>query len=300
MLWLKTSRIGAVLIINLATLSWAGNMVLGRWLREYIHPFSLSAIRYTIALVLFLLVMPRQSPGDRSPRGDGKLLFAMGMCGVAIFPCLLYLGLRDTTAINATIINTSGPLMAMLLSAILFREAIIVHQLLGVVVGFLGVGILIFQGRLDALRSLAFNTGDLVILAAVVCWAFYTVIRKKISPGRSNISIAAYSVFFGLPLLWLAAAPEIMVHPPLFNFRVILAIVFIGVFPSFISLIAWNHGVDILGPKATMTYINTVPVYGLLLSALFLGESVTWPQIVGVVFVIAGSLWITISGKTGP
>ncbi|MCP4687501.1 MAG: DMT family transporter, partial [Desulfobacterales bacterium] len=109
--WLKTSRIAAVLIINAATLSWAGNMVLGRWLRDYIHPFSLSAMRYTIAFALFLLVLQKQSPMDRSPRGDGRMLFAMALCGVALFPCLLYLGLRYTTAINATIINACGPML---------------------------------------------------------------------------------------------------------------------------------------------------------------------------------------------
>lgn len=297
--WFKTSRIAAVLIINMATLSWAGNMVLGRWLRDYIHPFSLSAIRYTIACAIFLSLLPRQSPLDRSPRGDGKVLVAMALCGVAVFPCLLYIGLRYTTAINATILNTCGPLMAMILAAVLYREPIIIRQLIGVIIGFLGVAVLISRGRLEVLWSLAFNAGDLIVLAAVVSWAFYTLLRKKASPERSTISISAYSVFFGLPVLWLIAIPEITTHPPVFTPRSILAICFIGVFPSFVSLIAWNHGVNILGPKATMTYINTVPVYGLLLSALLLGESVTWPQIVGVILVIAGSLWTTISEKNG-
>ncbi|MCP4687155.1 MAG: DMT family transporter, partial [Desulfobacterales bacterium] len=230
---------------------------------------------------------------------DGRALFAMALCGVALFPCLLYLGLRYTTAINATIINACGPMLTILLAAVLFGEAIIKKQLPGVFFGFLGVAILIFRGRLDALQKLTLNQGDLIILVAVVSWALYTLTRKRISPGRSNISISAYSVFFALPLLWAVALPEIIDHPPAFNSRVILAILFIGVFPSFISLIAWNHGVDIVGPKIAMTYINTVPVYGLLLSVFFLGESVSWPQLAGVVLVITGASWTTISGKNG-
>lgn len=296
---LKTNRVAAVLIINMVTLSWAGNMVLGRWLKDYIQPFSLSAMRYLIAFVIFFFVLQKQSLADKSPKGDRKLLFAMACCGVVLFPCLLYLGLRYTSAINATIINGSGPLLTMVLAGVLFGETIIMNQVLGVIIGFLGVVVLISQGNLKVLQELTFNSGDIIIFAGVACWSFYTLLRKKISPWRSSISTTAFSVIFGLPFLLIIALPEFMSHSPIFNINVFLAVLFMGFFPSFISLVAWNHGVSVLGTKVAMAYFNTIPVYGLLLSMLILGESVTSPQIVGIVLVISGTLWTTISDRPG-
>ena len=121
----KQQRLGQMVgigLVNLATLTWATNMVLGRWLRDQIGPLTLAAARFLIASLFFAALLQRRPPEERRLGQDRWLLLGMALSGVAIFAPTLYLGLRFTTAVNATLVNGLGPLITGLLAALLVRE----------------------------------------------------------------------------------------------------------------------------------------------------------------------------------
>ena len=100
-----------IIFVNLATLTWATNMTLGRWLRDEVGPLTLAAARYSVASVVFVVLLKRQSPDSRRIGSDRWLLIGMAITGVVAFAPLLYLGLRHTTTINATLINAIAPIV---------------------------------------------------------------------------------------------------------------------------------------------------------------------------------------------
>jgi drug/metabolite transporter (DMT)-like permease len=83
-----------VLFVNLATLCWATNAVLGRWLRDDIGPLALTTLRFTVATAFFGILLRGRPAEERRYGKDKWWIVGMGLAGVVSFSPLLYLGLR--------------------------------------------------------------------------------------------------------------------------------------------------------------------------------------------------------------
>ena len=197
----RLERMVGIGLVNLATITWATNMVLGRWLRNQIGPLTLAAARFLIASLLFAALLQRRPPEERRLERDRWLLLGMALSGVAIFAPTLYLGLRFTTAVNATLVNGLGPLITGLLAALLIREPMSRRQITGAIVGLAGVIGLISGGSLAFWQAVRGNVGDLIVLGAVALWGLYSVLGRQVMRHRSALSATAFSAFLGLPFL---------------------------------------------------------------------------------------------------
>ena len=287
----RLAQVGGIGLVNLATLTWATNMVLGRWLRDDIGPLTLAAIRYTVASLCLVALLRRRSAEDRRLGHDRWLLLAMGLSGVAIFTPTLYMGLRLTTAVNATLINGLGPLVTGVLAAMLIREPMSGRQIAGAAIGLTGVVILISGGSLPSWQAMRGNVGDIITLAAVALWGLYSVLGRRAMRHRSALSATAFSAFLGLPFLLIAAAWESRTIQINLSPTLILALLYIGIAPGVIGFLSWNEGVRRLGPSGAMVFYNTLPLYGALLGYLFLGEPIGLTHLLGGALIVGGRLW---------
>lgn len=287
-------------LVNLATFTWATNMTLGRWLRNDIGPLTLAAARFTIACICFAALLRWQPQEQRRLGRDGWLLLGMALCGVVVFAPTLYLGLRFTTAVNATLINGMGPLITGLLAAILIQEPMTGRQVAGAIVGLIGVIGLIAGSASDlGATGLSASAGNLIVLGAVVLWGLYSVLGRRVMRQRSALSATAFSAFLGLPFLLLAAVWEIQTFPILPRPALTLAVLYIGFVPTLVGFLAWNSGVRRLGPGGAMMFYNTLPVYGALLGVVFLGESLEVAHLLGGGLIIGGGVWAALGGPRG-
>jgi drug/metabolite transporter (DMT)-like permease len=287
----RSEQIIGIGLVNLATLTWATNMVLGRWLRDDVGPLTLAAARFSIAAFLFAALLQRLSPGERRLGQDRKLLLGMALSGVAIFAPTLYLGLRFTTALNATLINGFGPLITGLLATLLIQEPMSRRQVTGAIVGLAGVIVLISGGSLALWETLQGNSGDLIVLGAVALWGLYSVLGRQVMHLRSALSATALSTFLGLPPLLLAAAWELRTFAVHLRPALVLAVLYIGLGPTVMGFLSWNAGVRRLGPGGAMVFYNTLPLYGALLGTVFLGERIRAAHLLGGALIVAGGLW---------
>jgi len=277
--------------VNLATITWATNMALGRWLRDDIGPLTLAAARFLIASLLFVALLQRRPAEERQLGRDRWLLLGMALSGVAIFAPTLYLGLRFTTAVNATLINGLGPLITGLLATLLIREPMSGRQVTGAIVGLAGVIVLISGGSLAFWQAMRGNVGDLIVLGTIALWGLYSVLGRQVMRHRSALSATAFSAFLGLPLLLLAAAWEVQTFPVSLRPELVLAVLYIGIAPTVIGFLSWNLGVRRLGSSGAMVFYNTLPLYGALLGHLFLGEAIGPAYLLGGALIIGGGLW---------
>jgi drug/metabolite transporter (DMT)-like permease len=287
----RRAQWAGIALVNLATLTWATNMALGRYLRGDVGPLTLAAARFFIAAPIFVTLLSRQPAEERRPGRDRWLLLAMAVSGVVVFAPTLYLGLRYTTTVNATLINGFGPLVTGLLAALLIGEPMSRRQVGGALVGLTGITVLISGGAPDFWREAEVNVGDLITLGAVTLWALYSVIGRRTMRHRSALSATALSALMGLPLLLLAAAWEIGRLPPEVTPGLLLALLYIGVAPTVGGFLAWNAGVRRLGASGAMVFYNTLPLYGALIGYLALGESVGLAHLAGGALIVGGGLW---------
>jgi drug/metabolite transporter (DMT)-like permease len=284
-------RLAGVAYVNLACLTWATNMVLGRWLRADIGPLTLTAARFLLASLIFSILLRLQAATDRRLGPDRWLLLGMAVTGVVAFPPALYLGLRFTTAVNATLIHGLGPLITGLLAAALTREAMSRPQIGGAVVGLAGVMILISGGSPGFWEGVHLNVGDLITLGSVVLWGLYSVLGRRVMRHRSPLSATALSAYLGLPVLLFAAAWELPAFPLRVSPALILAVLYIGCVPTVVGFLAWNAGVRRLGASGAMVFYNTLPLYGVLLGSLLLHEHLGPAPLFGGLLIIGGALW---------
>jgi drug/metabolite transporter (DMT)-like permease len=277
-------------MVNLATISWALNIVLGRWLRSYIGPLSLAAARFLVASLCFAIILGRLKPEERRLGSDRWLLLGMALSGVVAFSPVLYLGLRYTTAVNTTLIMGLGPLITGLLAGLLIHEPMSGQQIIGAIISFTGVAILLFEGSFAFWRQLRGNIGDVIVLGAATLFGLYSVLGRQVMRNRSPISTTAFSAFLGLPFLLLAATWEAQKIPIYLHFEVILALLFIGIGATFIGFLSWNAGVRRLGASGAMAFYNTLPLYGVFMGYLFLHESILLTHLIGGGLIICGGL----------
>ncbi len=280
-----------IALVNVATLAWATNMLLGRYLRTDIGPITLAAARMAIAAIPFAWLLHRRPPEDRQMKPDRGWMLAMALCGVTLFGPTLYLGLRYTTAVNATLINGFGPIITGLLSFALIHEPMSRRQLTGALVGLAGIAVLITGGSTATWRSLQINIGDLIVLVAIALWGLYSVLARRVMRHRSALSTSAFSAFLGLPLLLVGSAWELQALPMNLTGRLVPFVVYIALVPTVIGMLAWNEGVRRLGSSGAMVFYNTMPLYGGLLGALLLGETVGPAHLLGGALIISGGLW---------
>jgi drug/metabolite transporter (DMT)-like permease len=285
------AQMAGIGLVNLATITWATNMALGRWLRNDIGPITLAACRFFVGSLVFVLLLQRRPVAERRLGTDRRLLLLMGLSGVAVFVPMLYLGLRFTTTVNATLINSVGPIITGVLAALLIQEPMTRRQVVGAVVALAGVLFLISGGSIEILRGASLNRGDLILLGAVSLWSLYSVLGRRVMYHRSALSATAYSAFVGLPFLLLAAAWEVRVVPVHVSLQLGLLTLYIGVVPTVVGFLAWNEGVRRLGSSGAMVFYNTLALYGALAGHLLLGEAIGPAHLVGGVLIVGGGLW---------
>ena len=301
MKWKEDPR-WAYVFVNLSCLMWASNFVLGRTLREEIGPLMLTASRFVVASLFYAVILGRSAVKERVLPRDWALLAAMALTGVLGFPVLLYRGLQLTTATDAVLINATGPLMTAVLAAVLLKERLFPRHVLGGLISFFGVALIVSGVSFEKLRQWHLNVGDSYIILAVVLWGLYSVISRTATRSRSVFSVTTISTWMAIPLFFGGAAVGWQPGPTHWSWHLLLAVVYIGIFPSGVAFLSWNEGVRRVGPNRAMVFYNTLPVYGSILGVILLGESLGAEHFIGGSLILTGSLiaiWPELRTATG-
>ncbi|RCX26299.1 DMT family transporter [Thioalbus denitrificans] len=278
------------LLLVLTTLFWSGNFVIGRAVRLEVPPIGLAFWRWALALAILLpfswRLLARHWPVIRAHL---PLLVVMGILGVTNFNTFVYLGLQTTTATNAVLLLSTTPVIIVGLSRLLHHEPVRPRQLLGIVLSLGGVLAIIARGDPQVLAGLSLAAGDLWVLAAVVSWALYSVLLQRRPAGLDPLAFLVFTIVAGVvtlaPFYLWESATGAVVRPSL----VTLATVgYVAVFASILAFIFWNRAVAEVGPNRAGQFIHLIPVFGTLLSVVFLDERLHAYHLAGIVLIVAG------------
>ncbi|MEL0083537.1 MAG: DMT family transporter [Gammaproteobacteria bacterium] len=289
-------RLKAHLALAAACFFWAGNMVIGQAMRDYIGGWHLVAVRCLGASVLFYLLLRSLEPGEKlqwRPLGVGLFLALTGVVG---YQGLLYFGLRATTVINTSLIHATAPLVTLVMAAIYLHSPIQRSQVIVAVISLLGVAVIVSQGSWQLLVTAQFADGDILIMLATVSFAAYSVVGRKVMGKRSVLELTTVLTIWSALLAMPMAGWESQIVPPRWEWQAIAGMIYITIFPGVLAMLAWNHAVKVVGPSEAMLYMNSVPVVAVLLSVPLLGEQLLISHLVGGALVLSGcfgSVWIT-------
>jgi drug/metabolite transporter (DMT)-like permease len=179
------------------------------------------------------------------------------------------------------------------LSFLAFRERVSPRQVLGVLVSLSGAVTIISRGDLESLRVLSFNRGDLLVFAAVFGYAVYSVMLRK-RPHVHALSLIVTTFWLGaLMILPFYVWETLQVSALHVTPRSFLAIAYVAVFPSILSYLCYNRGVELIGANRAGLFIHLMPVFGSIMAILFLGETLFWFHAAGIVLIGSGILLAT-------
>ena len=287
----------AYLLLSLTALFWAGNFVLGRAMHLAIPPMLMAEIRWTLAFAMILpFLLPKLVANRAVIRQHWWKLILMAVLSVASFNTLVYIGLTMTTATNATLLQSAVPIVILIITGTLLKEPVAMRQWLGVIISVLGVSTLITQGDLTQLLHLKINEGDIWILGAVLSWAIYSITLRWRPANLDGFTFFGVTVAVGVIVLLPFAGYDILnSHPVVWSSDLYLTLIYMAVCPSILAYLFWNKGVEELGAPKAGLFIHLMPIFGLLLSVLFLDETVYSYHFVGMILIFSGIYLAVIS-----
>ena len=284
----RASALPYVLLL-VAAASFGGNWVAARVVNFEVAPFALSFWRWAIAgVLLFPFALPQLREDATLIRRHWPKLLVFGAVGAGGFTLLGYWGVSYTTAINATLLNSSLPLFVVPLSWLLLGLTVSARQLLGLSLSLGGVLTIVSSGSPRTLAQLKLNPGDFLLLGGAFLWAIYTVTLRWRPPLRplsflftTIVAAAAVSAPF---YAWETWSGRMMSATPVS----IVTIGYLALFPSIIAYICWNQAVAMVGPNVAGFFNPVIPVFGILFAVAFLGEPLRAYHLAGFALVLGG------------
>lgn len=296
------------LLLTVPPLMWAGNAVVGRLFAGHMPPVTLNVMRWAVAGVLLLPLAWRIFARPRELLARWRHLLLLGTLGVGSYNALQYLALLTSSPINVTLIAASMPVWMLAVGAVFYRERPRATQLAGAAISLAGVLLVLARGDPQALLRVHFVAGDLFVLVAVVCWAFYSWqlarppadMRGAQAPqvddgatrrGWNWAEALMAQIVFGLVVGVACSGVEVALSPAvpmLWNAWTLAGIAFIAIGPSILAYRTWGAGVALAGPAVAAFFSNLTPVFAAVLSAAVLGEAPQWFHGVAFAMIVAG------------
>lgn len=240
------------------------------------------------------LFMPR----EHVPVKDIFAFIGAGLFGLVGNQCMFTIGLSITSPSNASIVTTSLPIFAMILSAIILKEPITGRKALGVGIGCVGALILILGSAAAHDSRVGDIRGDLMCIFAQFSFALYLALYRDYLRRYSPITVSKWMFTWAAVLL----SPFMVGHVASTDWELAttgawLGTGFVVFFGTYIAYLLMQTAQKTLRPTVVSIYNYVQPVVAVAVS-LAAGMCVfTWKQAVAVVLVFGG-VWLVIKSKS--
>jgi drug/metabolite transporter (DMT)-like permease len=245
-----------------------------------------AGIRFTGAGLLTLLIAFLTKSGARTIQKRHILpVLGLGLVQTTAQYICFYIGLSNTTGARGAIFNSVSTFFTVLLAAVFFRsEKVTIRKLLGCLIGFAGIIVVNLGGGLTS--RFTWN-GDLLIMCSSLFFALGSVISKKLSQSENPFLLTGSQLFFGgLVLLALGYLGGGRLHAgSLPGIALLLYLIAL----SATAFTIWTYLLRDHEAASVSVYFFLLPVFGVLLSGLFLGEQIlSLRNLAALLFVCAG------------
>lgn len=288
-----TTLTGSFLAL-LATVIWAGNFIAAKILVTELSPDEVNFIRWFFSSLLMIPISyPYFKKNWQAVKRNFLLLFAYGFFGIFIGNLVFHYAPKTASAVDMTILMSISPILVMLFSWFFFKEYISRKNTIGSLVAFFGVVTLVTNGHYFDIISIGFTPGHFLVLIAAICFALYSSCLRLF---KEDIHITVFlQIIFSIGA-FCSAIMLFFQAPPIsssISLQAISSILYLSIASSLIAFFAWNEAIRRIGAVKTGIIYYTIPVFGVLLAVIILGESVSSVQLLGGALVFFGVIICT-------
>jgi drug/metabolite transporter (DMT)-like permease len=285
--------------LSLAMVLVGSTVIASKLIASGLPPFTATALRFAIALPLFLgLMRATATPWPRLPKGDWLILFLQAGAGSVGYTTLLISGLKLTPAADAGVIIGTLPVVSAAIAVVILGER--PHRSVLIATGLAAAGVLAIVFRPDAggPHSLA---GAALIFGAVVCEGLFILLGKRLDSEVPPLTLSTLMAGFGGAI----AAPFALAELPSVgtSAAALAAVAYYALVPTVGGFLLWYAGLEKVSGTEASVFTALAPVSALLLAAAVLGEPIAANQMIGMgsvlVAVLSLSLRTTNLPRTG-
>ncbi len=249
--------------------------------------FTTAAIRFSIASLAIYIWARATGQSLAFKKGQFYQLLILAALFVVQLS-LFYLGLSKSNASRGTLIANLLPFWVLFLAHFFIPgDRITRWKFFGILLGFSGVAFM-FAEKKGVTAD--FRAGDLIILSATVIWACSVIYLKRIISAFSAVHITLYSMVFAVPIFFVEAL--LWDRPMIYklNLQVIGAVLYQSLVTAAFGFVAWNTLLQKYGAVALHSFIFIMPIAGVALGGLVLGEPITSKILIALALIVAGIL----------
>ncbi|NGZ76455.1 DMT family transporter [Saccharibacillus sp. VR-M41] len=269
----------------IAILLWSTSFVGTKIAYASFPPLTLGAARFAIAsVILGFIIVVRREFALPAPKDLGMMALS-GLLGTTIYFALENIGVQLTTASSAALIVASYPAVTALLEFFFYRTKISWMRGIGIAMAVFGVYRI--SGGSGAEGGTHELTGNLLLIAAGFVFAVYNFATRKVVGRYSMVTVSFYQTIAGtIAFIPLALIERDVWRAPTGESLWIL--LYLGVFCSVAAFMLYNYGLRGLTAGTAMALMNFVPIFGVALSIILLGETLRPGDWIGGIIVILG------------
>ena len=276
------------LLLVTVVIVWGLNFAVMKVAYRSFHPIAFNAARFVICALVMAPLMKFHSSKVSFERRDWKAVLWMGFLINTVYQFLFVLGVQRTKAGNAGLILALVPIFAFLIGVFTKRESFSAGVVAGIFLSFAGVGVIVGFGS-SGLSLSGTWTGDIMMIAGAMLWAWYTArsVPLQIKYGWFAITgwliLAGGAVLVPLSVPWVLQQDWTAIEPAAW-----IALAYSSLLSIAYAYSVWAYALVNIGTTHTSMFNNITPIVALLGGWYLLGEQPTPAQILGVVLVLTG------------
>jgi len=281
----KVSHMTELSLVLMAVI-WGVNFSVVKYGTQVMEPLAYNALRMSIGCAV-LLALAAWRPGKRANTSDRWRLMALGVLGHCVYQILFISGIARTRAGTASLVVAASPAAVALVARAFGHDKLSTRATAGLALSIAGV-FLVLGGSVSADGS-AHLVGDLMILGAVGCWAFYTNWLVAYTQRVDAVQVAAWTLVGGVVPLSLIATPQLLrVDWSAITLLTWGSVLYSGVLAMVVAYLLWYRGVHQIGPTRTSMFGNLQPIVAVAVAWIALNEVPTLYQGAGAATVLGG------------
>ncbi|MDE0491553.1 DMT family transporter [Psychrobacter sp. A3] len=250
---------------------------------------SLRVIFAGLVMLAFVMVNKKNRDGLRD---RWQLLALVGIFSAALPFVLFSFSAQSVNAGVLAVLNASVPMMSGFIASIFFKDRLSKRQVLGLVIGVIGVAILMSESLFAGGVSEAGLANGLLpmgyALLACVGYAVGANITRHYLYNVSPVAITAGSLIIA-SILMLPVAFYAFPYDQSISAKAWVSVVCIGVFSTAIALIFMNQLIKNIGPTRATSITLVIPIFAIILGYVLLGEALDTRAIIGSVVILIGT-----------
>ena len=256
---------------------------------EGIGVFTSAGIRFGVASITIFLWANITGRSIKIKKEQILQLFVISII-FTIQLSFFYLGLSKSNASRGTLLANFQPFFTLFLAHFFIPgDRITRRKIMGILMGFAGVAFVFLEKK--GVTS-DFNAGDMLILTAAFLWACNAVYTKRIISAFQPFQIALFPMFFSVPLFFLGGMLWDHHMIAFIDAKIIGAMVYQSFVTASFGFVVWNSLLQKYGAVALHSFIFIMPITGVLLGGLILGEPITINILLAMLLIVAGILII--------